>query len=100
MLIHVDLRETFPVLERLVQEADPTGMTLYRPAVLVASAFLAVALMGYFVRLKPLRSAEEAMQEAIDRRSRNDERVQVLADKDQSNNGNLPSDPARPATRV
>ncbi|MEX2142193.1 MAG: ABC transporter permease subunit/CPBP intramembrane protease [Pirellulales bacterium] len=67
MLVHIDLREQFPVLERLVQEADPTGMTLYQPAVLVASAFLGIATMAYFVRLSPSRSPEEALQEAIDR---------------------------------
>jgi hypothetical protein len=100
MLVHIDLRETFPELERLVQEADPTGMTLYQPAVLIASAFLTVAAMAYFVRLKPAHSAEEALQEAIDRSARTPDRVQVLPDQASSENGNLPSDRARPATRV
>jgi sodium transport system permease protein len=75
MLVHIDLREQFPVLEGLVQEADSSGMTLYQPAVLVASAFLTVAAMAYFVRLKPSRSAEESLQEAIQRSGRGEHRA-------------------------
>ena len=67
MLAHVDLREQFPILERLVEEGDPSGMTLYRPVVIVIAAMLAVAVLAYFVRLRPARSAEEALQESIDR---------------------------------
>ena len=100
MLVHIDLRETFPMLERLVQEADPSGMTLYRPAVLIAAAFLSVAALAYFVRLKPSRSVEEALQEAIDRSARNDDPVPALSDKALGKNGNLQPDQAHPATRV
>jgi sodium transport system permease protein len=70
MLAHVDLLQQLPWREYLVEQSDPAGMTLYRPLVLGVSALLALLFLAYFVRLKPSRSPEEALQEAIDRSSR------------------------------
>jgi sodium transport system permease protein len=99
MLVHIDLREQFPVLERLVQEPDPSGMTLYRPIVLLVSAFLAAAAMSYFVRLKPARSAEEELQEAIDR-SANNGYQDESPDDWPDDHGDVPAEKARTATHV
>jgi hypothetical protein len=58
------------MFERLVEQTDANEMIVYRPGVLIASALLAALLLLYFVRLKPARSAEEALEEAIDRADR------------------------------
>ena len=95
MLVHIGLREQFPVLERLVQEPDPTGMTLYRPVVIVVSSLLAVATLLYFVRLKPSRSAEEALQEAIDRSAPMDYQGDETRSDLSASNGEMHSEKAR-----
>jgi hypothetical protein len=71
LLVHDEsVRQQFPIFETLVEPAQASGMIVYRPGVLVASALLASLLLMYFVRLKPSRSPEEALEEAIARTDR------------------------------
>jgi hypothetical protein len=70
--IDVELVDRFPRLNWLVDTSNAETLT-YRPVVLGIAAFLAVMVLTYFVRLAPARSAEEALQETIDRRRQQDE---------------------------
>jgi sodium transport system permease protein len=69
LLVHDDAvrQRHYGLFESLVASVDPSGMIVYRPGVLILSAMGAALLLSYFVWLKPSRSPEEALEEAIDR---------------------------------
>jgi sodium transport system permease protein len=71
LVVHdAGFQQTFPIFESLIEAPDPSGMILYRPAVLIASTLFAGLILTYFVRLKPSRSPEESLEEAIARTDR------------------------------
>ena len=93
LLVHDEsVRQQFPFFESLVSQTEAGGMIVYRPSVIVISVLLASLLLMYFVRLKPSRSPEEALEEAIARTDRKPEHEGDAPDSASNSNG---ADPKR-----